>query len=231
MEIKTLLFDADGTLFNFEKAEKVALEKTLEHFKINQNLGKLSQIYNKCNSNVWEKFEKKEITAKQLRIERFRLFLEQTGIKGEAAQFSKVYINELSQCSYLLNDAKEIVQELYGKYELALITNGLEDVQKARIYNSDLSKFFSQVFISEEIGFPKPDTRIFDYVFKKILHKNKEQVLIVGDNLYSDIKGGNDYGIFTCWFNPHNKNNKSGIEPEFEINSLPEIKKILGVLK
>jgi len=229
MEIKAILFDVDGTLFDFSKAEQTAFTKTLSYFGIIDKNGKLAKNYAQCNDRMWEKFEQGQISAKKLRIERFRLFLEQSRLPGKAAEFSKKYISELSRCRYLLPGAKQILQQLFGKFEINLITNGLQDVQRSRIEKSELANYYSQLFISEEIGFPKPDRRIFDFVFKKILHKNKKQVLIVGDNLFSDIKGGIDYGIRTCWFNPLNAANSSNIVPEFEIQDLTELKKILGV--
>jgi len=229
MEIRTILFDADGTLFDFAKSEKTAFEKTLSYFGIEGDISKLTDIYEKCNSEMWEQFEQGRVSAKKLRTERFRLFLQQSKIKGKAAEFSAKYIQKLSNCSYLLPGAKQLLQQLQGKFEIHLITNGLQDVQKSRIHSSEVADYYSQLFISEEIGYPKPDPRIFDYVFKKILHKNKNEVLIVGDNLFSDIKGGNDYGIKTCWYNPQGFPNNSGISPNFEITKLAELKKILGV--
>ena len=134
-------------------------------------------------------------------------------------------MNYLSQGTHLLEGAEEIVKHFYGKCELALATNGLANVQNPRFAGSDLAKYFQHIFISEEIGFPKPNKEFFKHIFSKLPHK--KSAIFIGDNLTSDIKGGNDFGIDTCWFNQNKRINESGIIPTFEISDLLELKRII----
>jgi YjjG family noncanonical pyrimidine nucleotidase len=223
MNYKLILFDADGTLYDFTRAEREAFEKTLRQFGIHENLSHLHKEYEKINLAIWKEFEEKKITSTKLRLERFRRFFTQEKLTLAPEKISPVYLKYLSLGTHLLDGAEEIVKYFYGKCEIALVTNGLSDVQYPRIQNSMLAKYFKHIFISEEIGFPKPDRKYFEHIFQKLPFRNS--AIIVGDNLYSDIKGGNDFSIDTCWFNPEKRINESGIIPTFEISDLVELKK------
>ena len=227
MNYKLILFDADGTLYDFTRAEREAFEKTLRQFGIHENLSHLHKEYEKINLAIWKKFEEKTITSTKLRLERFHRFFTQEKLSLDPVEISPVYLKYLSRGTYLLDGAEEIVKYFHGKCEIALATNGLSDVQYPRIQNSRLAKYFKHIFISEDIGFPKPDRNYFEYIFQKLPFR--DSAIIVGDNLYSDIKGGNDFGIDTCWFNPNKRNNESGIIPKFEISDLNELKGIIEV--
>ena len=225
MKYKLVLFDADGTLFDFDTAEKQAFEKTFKQFGIDKNLRQLHKEYEIINMAIWRDFEQKKITSEKLRIERFQRFFAKENLQLDPEVISPVYLKYLSEGTHLLSGAKEIVSFLFGKCELALATNGLADVQNPRFADSDLAKYFKHIFISEEIGHPKPNPDFFEHIFEKLPYK--ESAIIIGDNLASDIKGGNDFGIDTCWFNPNKRNNRSGIIPTFEINDLAKLKKII----
>jgi len=174
---------------------------------------------------IWRDFEQKKITSKKLRIERFQRFFSKEDLQLDPQVISPIYLKYLSEGTHLLPGAEEIVNFLFGKCELALATNGLADVQNPRFAGSDLAKYFQHIFISEEIGHPKPDPEFFQHIFAKLPHKKSS--IIIGDNLTSDIKGGNDFGIDTCWFNQNKRINKSGIIPNFEISDLRELRSIL----
>ena len=225
MNYKLVLFDADGTLYDFTRAEREAFDKTLRQFGINENLTYLHKEYEKINLAIWKEFEEKKITSTKLRLERFHRFFTQEKLSLDPIEISPVYLNYLSQGTHLLDGAEEIFKYFYGKCELALATYGLANVQNPRFAGSDLAKYFQHIFISEEIGFPKPNKGFFKHIFSKLAHKKSS--IIIGDNLTSDIKGGNDFGIDTCWFNPEKRINESSIIPTFEINDLNELKKIV----
>ncbi len=225
MKYKLVLFDADGTLFDFDTAEKQAFEKTFKHYGINENLELLHKEYEIINLAIWRDFEKKKITSKELRIERFRRFFAKENLDLDPTIISPIYLKYLSEGTHLLQGAREIISFLFGKCELALATNGLADVQNPRFADSDLAKYFQHIFISEEIGHPKPNPEFFEYIFSKLPHH--ESAIIIGDNLISDIMGGNDFGIDTCWFNPNKRINESGVIPTFEISDLKELRSIL----
>ena len=140
---------------------------------------------------------------------------------------SAYYLLSLSQSTDLIEGAEDLVKWCSGKFKLGIITNGLTSVQKPRFGKSILNKYFEHYIISEEIGFAKPNSEIFDYSFNKFDHVDKNSAIIIGDNLTSDIKGGNDYGIDTCWINQFGVSGNS-IIPTYEIKDLSELKQILS---
>ena len=227
MKYKIILFDADGTLYDFDKAAVEALKSSFDKYDIEWT-AKRFEIYEEVNKKIWNDFEKGLITTKEIKTERFKRFFDAIKVDNiYSLQFSKDYLNFLSQNNYLLDGAADIVKWSNEKFELAIVTNGLASVQNPRFKNSELRRYFKHIIISEEIGFAKPKKEIFDYSFKLFNNPNKESVIIIGDNLTSDIKGGLDYGIDTCWFNPTKKKNNSNIVPTYEISNLNELKKIL----
>lgn len=228
MKYKLVLFDADGTLFDFEKASEQAIKRGFEKFKIGSWNSEAMAIYRKVNKQIWDEFELKLISASNLKTERFRkFFIEISAENIDPKEFSDFYLLSLSQSTDLIEGAEDLVKWCYGKFKIGIITNGLTAVQKPRFNNSILDKYFEHYIISEEIGFVKPHPEIFDYSFNKFGHIDKSSAIIIGDNLTSDIKGGNDYGIDTCWINQFGES-KDSIIPTFEIKDLAELKKILS---
>ncbi|PRR70867.1 YjjG family noncanonical pyrimidine nucleotidase [Clostridium thermopalmarium] len=222
-----IIFDADETLLDFESAEKYAFEKAMEELGINYDKEYHLKEYRKFNRQVWHELEEGLISPNELKLERFNRLFKKLDLKLDPKEANEKYTNALCEASFLLDGAEEILQALSGKYKLALITNGLLKVQNARIRQSNIAKYFHVIVISEEAGVAKPNPGIFKYTLEKIGHKNKDTVLMVGDSLNSDIKGGANFGIDTCWFNPKGLNGKSGLHPTYEIKTLGELKKIL----
>jgi len=222
MEYTWVLFDADGTLFDFEKAEIEALERTLAEFGYEPE-PKYIPVYREINKQIWRDLEQGSISPDLLRTRRFESFFEATGIDAAPDSFSERYLTNLADGADLIEGAEETVRTLYGRVGLIVITNGLREVQRSRLAKSAVSEFFSAVVISEEIGAAKPDGRIFDAAFEKMGNPQKRDVLIVGDSLTSDIKGGSDYGIDTCWFNPTGKPCDLDVEIQYEIERLHEL--------
>ncbi|MBT3168775.1 MAG: noncanonical pyrimidine nucleotidase, YjjG family [Candidatus Cloacimonetes bacterium] len=226
MKYKFVLFDADNTLFDYDLAEMTSFQKTLNYFKILENFEQFYESYKIVNHQIWQEFEDGLISSKKLRVERFIRFAKQENLKIDAVKMSQKYIEFLGECTFLLDGALEISEYLSDKCELALITNGIADVQNRRFAKSELAKFYQHRFISDEIGFQKPDKGIFEFVFSKLKCVDKKSAIIIGDNRNSDIKGGNDFGIDTCWYNIR-KCEKNEIIPTFEISKLSELKNIL----
>ena len=229
MKYKLLLFDADGTLFDYDKAEEFALKEALCSFGLNIYNPDILQEYRKVNFSIWKEFENNLISAGELKTERFKRFFKIIKIDGKVSpkEFSDVYLSKLSEATFLLPGAEKIVEWCSSRFKIAIITNGLTIVQRPRFNSSSLSKYFFEYIISEEVGHAKPGNEIFDYSFTLLDHSNKDDVLIIGDNLSSDIKGGIDYGIDTCWLNQDGNNNDLKIHPTFEISDLSELKNIL----
>jgi 2-haloacid dehalogenase len=222
MKYQWLLFDADGTLFEYDRAEAEALQRTFEQFGCPFEPG-YAEAYRRINGDIWLAFEQGEITQTRLRTERFERLFGAVGVNLEAASFSAQYLQNLAEGTYLVDGAAEVVQALYGRVGLALITNGLRDVQRPRFARSAIGKYFSRLVISEEVGAAKPDPQIFEVAFQQMGWPHKQDVLMIGDSLSSDMKGGSDYGIDTCWFNPAGKPRELDVEVRYEIADLREL--------
>ncbi|MGQ3480223.1 YjjG family noncanonical pyrimidine nucleotidase [Paenibacillus sp. TY11] len=222
MKYEIILFDVDDTLFDFKKAESHALHNTFTQFGLSQGATKYKASYDEINSALWREAEEGHITSAQLRVERFKRLFTLHGLDFNPDAFSAAYLRYLGEGAFLIDGAVELCNEL-SDCRLAIITNGIKEVQTSRIQLSPLRHVFEQVIISEEVGCQKPQAGIFDYAFTMLAISDKSKVLMVGDSLTSDIQGGNKYGIDTCWFNPAGKTNTSGIQPTYEIKSLMEL--------
>ena len=227
MKYTTILFDADGTLYDFDKAALEALKSSFEKYKLEWE-DDIFERYEIVNKKIWEEFEKGLLTPSQIKTERFKIFFSQNKINNvNPDEFSMDYLTFLSQNNFLFPYAEDIVKWCSENFDLALVTNGLAYVQNSRFKNSSLRKYFKHIVISEEIGAAKPHKEIFRHTFNLLNQKTKENVIIIGDNLNSDIKGGINFGIDTCWINPSGKENASEIKPTFTIKKLDELKNIL----
>ncbi|KAA3617310.1 MAG: noncanonical pyrimidine nucleotidase, YjjG family [Calditrichaeota bacterium] len=227
MKYSWLFFDADGTLFNFDAAQDSAIEQTFSSLGIPFK-NKYHRIYYDINKAIWAQFEKKEIEQNVIPVQRFNIFFEEINVQADANKASRLYLEFLSQSDQLIDGAESLIEKLSGEYKLLLITNGLKSVQRPRFSKSSITKYFDEIVISEEVGSAKPHKKIFDLTFDKIGNPNKKEVLIIGDNLGSDILGGQNYGIDTCWFNPENNVSQDGIIPTYEIKNLINLVSILN---
>jgi 2-haloacid dehalogenase len=219
-----LLFDADDTLFDYPLAEGKALRNTFEHFGqvYRSEILRLYQIFNR---QVWREFERGETSAQELRLKRFRLLFDEIHTPLDPQDFSLRYLENLSLASDLFPGVVDVLQALSGRYHLALVTNGLKEVQRPRLERSSIRPYIEKIFISEEMGVTKPDTGFFEAVFREIGNPLKSQVLIIGDSLTSDIQGGVNFGIDTCWFNPSGKT--AELSPTYTIHNLNQLLDIL----
>ena len=220
-----LLFDADDTLFDYPRAEAQALQTTLEQSGVRFQPEYLS-LYQGYNRQVWGEFERGEIDPLELRTKRFRLLFAATGLACDPDSFSPRYLQNLAGCSQLFAGVTELIRTLSVHYHLAVVTNGLKDVQRPRLAGSAIAPFIEKVFILEEIGAAKPDPAFFEAVFREIGEPNKSEVLIIGDSLTSDMRGGIGYGIDTCWFNPARKATELPIT--FQVHSLSRLPVLLA---
>ncbi|MCX6078444.1 MAG: YjjG family noncanonical pyrimidine nucleotidase [Chloroflexi bacterium] len=224
MKYTWLLFDADDTLFDFSKAESNALKWTLEQSGLPFRQ-EFIQHYAGFNQQVWQEFEQGRLTSQELRVKRFKLFLENADLQGDIHLISQIYLRNLGLGTDLLDGANDLIHNLKQRYRVALVTNGLKDVQDPRLQGSTLRDCFEHVFISEVIGAAKPTRQFFEAVFDILHQPAREEVLIIGDSLSSDIKGGIDFGIDTCWYNPRGKSTNLAVT--YQITRLRELLDIL----
>lgn len=229
--IKNIFLDLDDTILDFRRGERIALCRTFELKKIKYDEDVIKR-YVEINLDCWRALERGEMTRDEVLVGRFnRLFCE-LGIKESAVEVQKIYENSLAQEREFLPGGKELLDSLgkCGKYRLFMATNGIPEVQKPRIKNSGVGEYFDGIFISDEIGFSKPDRRFFEKCFDLIPNFKKEETIIVGDSLSSDIQGGINAGILTCHFNPK-ASSYSNIKPDYTINELSELIPLLDGIK
>lgn len=223
----TLLFDADMTLFDFESAERTAFGIVLGSNGI-QYTGEDFERYKAINKSLWQQLERGEITKEYLQTERYAAFLATLSDKysrTDAARFNAEYVEALSGCPNIFDGAEKLCRELYGKYDMYIVTNGVSRTQKRRFEKSAIKPYFSGIFVSEDAGAPKPMREYFDYVFGKIGERRRESLLI-GDSLSSDIAGGSSYGIDTVWYNT-TKANCGTTVPTYTVSSYDELRSLL----
>ncbi len=222
MKKKAILFDLDDTLLDFHRSEADALSKTLEDHGVSPTAEMLA-LYSKINRSQWELLEKGLLTREQVLIRRFELFFSEVGVECDPKSVQGGYESNLSQSFYYLEGAEELLTEFSKKYRLFIVSNGTARVQDGRIERSGIAKYFEKIFISQRIGYNKPDVRFFDKCFEIIGDLEKKDCFIVGDSLTSDILGGKNAGITTVWFNLRSSKPNPEIIPDYEIDSLDSL--------
>jgi 2-haloacid dehalogenase len=183
--------------------------------------------YSRINAGYWKMLERGEIEKEKLYPARWQSLIDHYGFACNANAISDEYIRRLTTKSYLLNGALELCQRLHGKFKMYIVTNGQKDVQKGRLFPSPIFKYFDRCFISEDIGYEKPSVKFFDKVIEQIPDYDPARAIIIGDSLTSDMQGGLNIGIDTCWFNPHGKAKPDNMELTYVATDLSEIGDIL----
>ncbi len=224
-----LLLDLDDTILDFHKAETIALGKTLLAFGLEPTPEVLS-LYSRINKAHWEALERKELTRAQVLSGRFQVLFQETGYTVDAQLVAKTYENNLSVGHYFLPGAEEALQSLSKKFKLYLVSNGTAKVQAGRLKSANIGRYFEKIFVSQEIGADKPDIVYFERCFAQISGFDRRKAIIVGDSLTSDILGGKQAGIATCWVNPSHKVPREDILPDYQIQYLSQLEALLESL-
>ncbi len=220
MNYELLLFDVDDTLFDFKQSEKIAFTKTLSPYLSSDDASSYYTLYHQINKALWKRFEIGELTQDYIKIERFRQLADAINIQVNPEAFAHEYMTNLSYASILYDETESLLDTLSKSHRLAIITNGLTMVQTRRVRQSVVAHYFETIVISEEIGLSKPQPDIFSHTLSLIDPVKKSKILMIGDGLSSDILGGNNFGIDTCWYNPLSKPNTTKAVPTYEIQSL-----------
>ena len=220
-----LLIDLDDTILDFHKAEEIALGKTLLEFGV-EPTPENRALYSQINRAHWDALERGEMTRPQVAVGRFEMFFGQLGITVDAAECNRRYWELLGVGHFFLPGAEEALQVLSKDYKLYIASNGSRSVQWPRIKSADIEKYFADIFISEELGADKPSKTFFDSCFAQISDFDPQKAMIIGDSLTSDIQGGINAGITTCWVNPKEKSAGS-IKPDYEIQALWQLPALL----
>ncbi|MBQ9249088.1 MAG: YjjG family noncanonical pyrimidine nucleotidase [Oscillospiraceae bacterium] len=224
-----VLLDVDDTLLDFHKAEALALAKALREMQVDpapETIARYSQI----NKQQWELLEEGLLTREQVLLRRFEILFQELGLDRSAEKTRDLYEHNLSIGHYFMPGAEQLMDDLYGNYALYIVSNGTGSVQAGRIASAGIGRYFEKIFISEEIGYEKPTAAFFERCFAQIPGFDRGRALIVGDSLTSDIRGGINAGIRTCWYNPGNREPRPDITPDFVIRDLAELPGLLAEL-
>lgn len=227
--IKAILWDIDGTLLNFEMSEKYAIRKCFEIFELGECTDEMLAQYSRINRTYWERLEKGELTKQEVLVGRFKEFFERQGLPVEKAEpFNNEYQVRLGDKAFYNDDGEQLVKQFKERgIKQYAVTNGTLIAQQRKLKLSGLDKLLDGAFISDVIGIEKPNIGFFDAVWKEIGSYEKDEVMIVGDSLTSDIQGGNNTGILCCWYNPQGHENAEGLRIEYEVKDLREIRKLI----
>lgn len=222
MKYDVILLDVDGTLLDFQKAEETGMKVVLEKYGFEATDERL-KLYHEVNGTFWRAFEQGKVEKDRLLWERFWVFFGKLGKEVDGHEAEALYRGQLDQCAFLMEGALELCEYLKTRYDLYVVTNGTSTTQYKRLAASGLDRFMKDIFVSEDAGSQKPQKEYFDYCFRRIPGAVPERMLLVGDSLQSDIKGGNDAGTHTCWYNPGGQPQDPQIRADYEIRRLKEL--------
>jgi 2-haloacid dehalogenase len=224
--IEFVLLDLDDTILDFHKAEDLALRDTLRTFGV-EPTDELVALYSKINEAQWKLLEQGLLTRPEVKLRRFVLFFERLGVQADAEAARTYYEKRLGVGHIFLPGGYEMLERLFGKYRLFIVSNGTTAVQIPRLASAGIGRFFEKIFLSEEVGCVKPEKLFFDRCIEQIDGFDPTRAIILGDSLTSDVQGGINAGIRTCWFNPHGKTGDGAILPDFEVRTHEEFEALL----
>lgn len=225
---KYLLWDVDGTILDFEAAERASIRFLFDKYSLGACTDDMLQRYSLINKKYWEALERGEMTKPEILVGRFTEFLSSEGLDSSiSAQFNEDYQLALGDTIVFHDDAMDILQKQKDKYTIVIITNGTKAAQTKKLSRSGIDKIANYIFISEDVGYEKPNRLFFSRVISDAGISDLSQALIIGDSLTSDIQGGINCGIDTCWYNFTKAENKSTAVPTYTISDLHELESIL----
>lgn len=226
--ISTILWDVDGTLLDFIAAEKAAIKTLFGEFNLGQCSDEMIKRYSEINKTYWQRLERGEITKQEVLVGRFKEFFKSEGIDiSVVEEFNSLYQLRLGDTIVYHDDSLEIIKSLQGRVRQYVVSNGTVEAQSKKLRLSGLGELVDGIFLSEHIGVEKPNIEFFDKVLKEIKPADRSSILIVGDSLTSDIQGGNNAGIVTCWYNPLGDKAPDKYRIDYEISDLHQIYEII----
>ena len=227
--IKTLLWDIDGTLLDFSKAEEYGIRKCFNIFSLGECTDEMLSRYSIINRKYWGMLERNELTKPQVLRGRFEEFFSTEGIIFDKIdEFNLEYQFSLGDKVFFCDNGFETVKHLKGKIKQYAVTNGTFVAQSRKLSQSGLDEIFDGIFISDKVGFEKPAIEFFQAVQSEIGKFNHNEVMIIGDSLTSDMRGGNNADILCCWYNPHGGVNRDNLRIDYEITDISQVLEILG---
>lgn len=226
--IKVILWDIDATLLDFLAAEKAAIRFCFSKYNLGECTDEMLAHYSVINKKYWEMLERGEMSKADILVNRFGEFFASEGIETECEkEFNDSYQVALGDTICFRDNGYELVKKLQGRYRQFVVTNGTFVAQERKLRKSGIGELVEEAFISDLIGFEKPSIEFFNHVFEKIGEYDKNEVLIIGDSLTSDMQGGNNAGIVCCWYNPNHLENTKNVKIDYEIEDLWQLEEIL----
>ena len=226
MKYDIFLMDADDTLLDFSADATDALKATFEMHGVPYS-EEIQEIYEKHNRYCWDMFEQKKMTRDELSYKRFELFFDEMGMKKDGREIHRDFMHNLSKTGHMLPGATDLLQSLSKIGRVYILTNGFAVSQNGRMVNSGIMDYAKAMFISEELGAQKPDKEYFDICFDQIPDFDKSRALMIGDSIASDMLGGINAGVSTCWYNPTGKANAKGLPITYNIQTYRQLMDII----
>ena len=225
--ITDILWDVDGTLLDFSAAERAAIRSLFSEFGLGVCTGEMLARYSRINVLFWQRLERNELAKSQVLLGRFEQFFGEYGIDPQLApSFNKKYQLRLGDTIVFRDDSLNVVRSLKGRVRQYVVSNGTVAAQTKKLERSKLGELMDRVFLSEELGIEKPNSGFFEKVFDVIRPVDRSTVMIVGDSLTSDIQGGMNAGIKTCWYNPGRKQLPDQYRADYVIADLRELPRL-----
>lgn len=221
-----VLLDLDNTILDFNTAEHRALGRALTAQGLPFD-DEIAALYHRINNRHWEMLEDGILTREEVLVQRYEALFRELGLSGDAMKTQELYEGFLAEGHWFMPGAEELLESLYKTYRLFICSNGVQRVQDGRIKSAGIAPYFEKIFISEHMDGNKPEARFFEQCFREIPDFDRSRAIILGDSLTSDIRGGINAGIKTCWFNPNGKTNNGPIVPDYEIAALSEFERLL----
>ncbi len=219
-----ILFDADDTLFHFDAFR--GLQRMFAGYDIDFTADDYA-AYQLVNKPLWVEYQNGKINAQQLQHRRFQPWAEQLQVTAQA--LNSAFMMAMAEICTPIDGATSLLTALKGKAKLGIITNGFTELQQTRLERTGLRHHFDVLVISEQVGAAKPHRDIFDHALAIMGNPEREHVLMVGDNPDSDILGGINAGLHTCWVNVDGRTAPEGVRPHYEVRSLRELENLLAV--
>lgn len=220
-----VFIDIDDTLLDFTKCANDAIKSACNKFGVPYTTT-LVDTFHPINLDLWHRLEKKEVTKEKLFDTRFQIVFDKLGIKADGIAFETAFRENFHESAILVDGARDLLEYLRSKYKVYVASNVSMHQQTNRMKKAELDGYIDGYFVSEEIGFPKPQKEFFDACFKALPDVKPQDVVMIGDSLSADIKGACEYGLKTIWYN-HRNEPTSDVKCDYIVSRLSEVKNIL----
>ena len=221
-----VLLDLDDTILDFHQAEANAVSKTLAQLGIEPEES-IIRRYSQINAGRWELLERGLISREEVLTSRFEMLFGELGVERSGVEAQKIYEGLLGRGHWFMPGAEALLKELYGKYRLFVVSNGNLSVQDSRIASAAIAVYYEEIYVSQREGYDKPRKQFFAATISRNPGFERERAIIVGDSLTSDIQGGINAGIKTCWYDPRGKTPREDIRPDYRITALDQLPALL----